>query len=245
MNVGSRRGRMAVTSEGVSGIVQCMVLEARDARRLGTLLGALMLIALYAPSAEAASSPKIELTATPAAVEPRAALTVSGEITGHLGALSFLHRVVLEERTGSRWTERAHARLGRNHDFALRWRVPNRAQTLSLRVRLIVLFRTRAISRIFAVNVMPPSPTPTQTLVIDPATVKAAPTPGEGGTLRLAGRVATRPGDILGSGVGEAAPFGFLLKVTSVRTEDADTIITVVPATLLEAIPVGSFQRVL
>jgi hypothetical protein len=82
-----------------------------------------------------------------------------------------------------------------------------------------------------------------QTQVIAPSAVRAAPSPGSGGTLRLAGNVVVRPGDVLASGIGDAAPSGFLLKATASRSDGGDTLVDVVPATLLEAMPEGHIDQ--
>ena len=79
--------------------------------------------------------------------------------------------------------------------------------------------------------------------VIAPSAVRAVPAPGSGGTLRLAGSVVVRPGDVLASGVGDAAPSGFLLKATASRSDGGDTLVDVVPATLLEAMPEGHIDE--
>ena len=76
-----------------------------------------------------------------------------------------------------------------------------------------------------------------QTQVIAPSAVEAAPVPGASGVLRLAGDAAVGAGDVLASGIGAAAPYGFLYKATYVGSEGGDTVVDVVPATLLEAIP--------
>ena len=82
-----------------------------------------------------------------------------------------------------------------------------------------------------------------QTDVIAPSTVLAAPDPGSSGTLRLSGDVAVAIGDVLASGIGDAAPYGFLVKATSVRHERGETLVDVVPATLLEALPEGHIDE--
>jgi hypothetical protein len=55
--------------------------------------------------------------------------------------------------------------------------------------------------------------------------------------------VALRPGDVLAAGVSQAAPYGFLVKATAVRPDGAQTVVDVVPATLLEALPEGRIEK--
>jgi hypothetical protein len=82
-----------------------------------------------------------------------------------------------------------------------------------------------------------------QTAVLAPSAVVAVPQPGTAGTLRLDGDVSVAPGDVLASGIGAAAPYGFLLKAVAVRHADGDTIVDAEPATLQEAIPETQFSR--
>lgn len=88
----------------------------------------------------------------------------------------------------------------------------------------------------------PPDSEPA-TQVLAPEAVVSAPAAGAAGTLRLAGRAAVTEGDVLASGIGQAAPYGFLFKAMAVRSEGSDTLVDVTPATLLEAIPEASIDE--
>jgi hypothetical protein len=88
-----------------------------------------------------------------------------------------------------------------------------------------------------------PSPNPAATLVISQAAVADAPAPGQSGVLVLSGVMAVKSGDVLAAGIGPQSPYGFLLKATAVRVEAGRTLVDVVPATLLEAIPEGEIHE--
>lgn len=88
-----------------------------------------------------------------------------------------------------------------------------------------------------------PAPDPPQTLVVAPSIVETAPGAGTIGVLRLTGAVAVEAGDVLASGIGDAAPYGFLFRATGVRGEGGDTLVDVRPATLREAIPEASIHE--
>jgi hypothetical protein len=226
-----------------------------------------MLLAVFASltlgtaSANARTKPKLKLTARPAVVAPAAMLTVSGRIKGRVPGARRALKVVLEERRGRRWRSRAAVRPTRRLTFVTRWRVPQATGRRTMRLRLLKRRRVLAVSARWHVRVRrpatggPPIPPPgppapggpsqRQTQVLAPGAIEAAPAPGASGVLRVSGHVAVKSGDVLASGIGAAAPYGFLLKVLGVGYEGGDTVIAVTPATLLEAVPAGEIHETL
>ena len=235
-----------------------------------TLRAALITTLALAAIPDAASAvPRIKITAKPAVAAPGDRIVVSGRISGVPTRAQKRVRVVLEERARGRWTRRTTARLATRATFAARWRLPATRANRSLRVRLMRGRKALAKSRAWTLDVRlpapalappgPAQPTPVataapttaapsppgspQTKVIGSTAVIGAPAPGQGGELRLDGSIAVAVGDVLASGIGPQAPYGFLLKATAVRSENGQTVVAVVPATLLEALPEGDIDR--
>ena len=219
----------------------------------------------------AVASARVVVSAKPALVQPSAMVRVSGRVGGVRGSTKSL-RVLAEEKSGRRWVSRAQGRLGARLVFALQWRSPSAAGARTMRLRLVRRRKTLATSSRWtltvttpqpgaqlgppaggapvatpapspAVTPAPASPAPAQTAVIAPAAVLRAPQPGAVGTLRLAGEVAVAPGDVLASGISDAAPYGFLVKARSVARAGGETVVEVEPATLQQAIPEAEFSR--
>lgn len=239
----------------------------RGAATLWLLLGALSGCLWLAPDADAATKPRLRITAKPAVVTTGARIVVSGRVVGRLPKPAGSLRVRVQRRVGTRWRNGASKRLARKGRFAVAWRAPSSAGRLRLRLRLLRGKRVLASSRAWRLMVTrpvapdpgggpaapgsgpaapgggPPGPAPASTLVISPATVADAPAPGQPGLLVLSGAVAVKAGDVLASGIGAQTPYGFLLKATAVRVEGGRTLVDVVPATLLEAIPAGEIHE--
>lgn len=218
--------------------------------------------------AQAAGKPRVRITVKPAVVAPSAPVRVSGRLTGRLPVRARALRVRLQQRAGSKWRTRVTSRPTKARRFKVRWAAPAQAGNVRLRLRLYRKRRVVATSASWRLTVaapapapapgpsgggiptpptpgggITPAPAPTETIVVAPATVKTAPAPGAAGVLTLSGSVPVETGDVLASGVGAAAPYGFLLKASAVRAEGGDTAVDVVPATLLEAMPEGEIDQ--
>jgi len=218
--------------------------------------------------ASAQAAPRISITAKPAVAAPSAQIAVTGRVKGLAARPAKQARILLEERSGSRWAKRSTARLGRRGVFTLKWQIPATTGRRSLRLRLVRGRRTLTRSAAWPLEVSapatatpptvtpvtvatgtptatatatatPPPPRPAQTQVLAGGLVLATPAPGTGGELRLDGTITVTVGDVLASGIGPNSPYGFLLKATAVRSEGGQTVVDVVPATLLEALPQG------
>jgi hypothetical protein len=226
-----------------------------------------MMLATASPATAAPA--KLKLATKPVVASAGTTVTVTGRIVGPRGSRRDV-RVLLEERRG-RWIRRAAAKPTRKLRFAVRWRAPKVPGKRTLRLRMVKGKRTLATTGRWTLTIAAPAPlasgpaTPTpvadpsppapvahgtepasrppQTHAIAPQTVIAAPAPGTAGTLRLDSAVPLQPGDVLAAGVSQAAPYGFLLKATTVRPDGAQTVADVVPATLLEALPQGRIDE--
>jgi hypothetical protein len=80
------------------------------------------------------------------------------------------------------------------------------------------------------------------TRVLRASQVVSAPAPGVGGVLRYSsgsGSGSVRVGEFVAADVGPATPFGLLERVVSVRRSGGSTVLSVVPASLVEAVPEG------
>jgi hypothetical protein len=168
----------------------------------------------------------------------------SGRAPTHGGA-----RVAVQARSGARWRTLVAGRTDHRGRFDLTWIVPG--QAARLRVRAVVEQGSRASDSSRAQRlVVKKSPgrvvtvTP-GTQVISAATVTAAPPPGQAGTVRFSGGNAVQVGNIIDVAPGPQTPDGMLAKVTSVIIDGATTDASTVPATLMQAIPAGSFDQTL
>ncbi|MEA2436361.1 MAG: hypothetical protein QOF65_917, partial [Thermoleophilaceae bacterium] len=77
------------------------------------------------------------------------------------------------------------------------------------------------------------------TRVLRPARILAAPSPGAAGKLRYDGPVGVRAGQFVAADVGPQTPYGLLGRVVSARREGGDTVLSVAPARLTDAVPAG------
>ena len=234
--------------------------EARAPGRRSMVGVGLLVVAVWgclwlAPDSDAATKPRLRITAKPAVVETGARVVVSGRVVGQLPNPAKSLRVRVQRRVGTRWRPGTSGRLARKARFGVRWRAPSSAGRLRLRLRLTRGKRVIATSRAWRLTVRrrtAPAPAtglgtsplsaPPATLVIDASVVVDAPDAGASGVLILAGGVAVKAGDVLAAGIGPQTPYGFLFKATAVRVEAGRTVVDVVPATLLEAIPEGGLH---
>ena len=181
-------------------------------------------------TAQAAAGKRSSVSAAiPAAVGTGDRVKIAGRVAGSPLPLT----VVLEQRAGGRWVVRARARAKKpGGAFSLRWRAPARRGVVTLRV---VERRARAASRPTRVAVAPVD-------VLAPAKVAAAPPLGAAGELRYQGRAAVRAGEYVALDVGPQTPYGLLARVTSLRSENGQTLLQTQPASLLDVIPAGSIE---
>jgi hypothetical protein len=82
-------------------------------------------------------------------------------------------------------------------------------------------------------------------VVLDPSVVSSARAPGAPGRLVYGGGDSVQAGEIIAIGVGPATPNGLLARATKSTTRGGQTVVSTVPATLLEALPEGSIEAVL
>jgi hypothetical protein len=203
-------------------------------------------VALGSSSHRHHPSPQIQVLVKPAAVDAGAGVNVAGRIA-HPGK-SGAYRIDLQTKLGKKFSTVVTAKPTAKHRYSLDYRPSATSGTVKLRVRLRRGGRELSHSRPWSLSVRgrqpaaPASPT-SRTLVLDPATVLSVPAPGEAGTLRLAGYVDLRVGDVIAIGLGPNTPNGFLGRITSVSHDDTSTTAETVPATLPEALPEGEFSQ--
>jgi hypothetical protein len=80
------------------------------------------------------------------------------------------------------------------------------------------------------------------TSFLAPSEVIDAPAAGTVGTLRYRGGAAVRSGSFVAVDVGPRTPEGLLGRVVAERSDGLDTVIDIVPASVVEAVPEGSFD---
>ena len=154
--------------------------------------------------------------------------------------------VRIQKRVGRGWVTVVSGHSSRRGSFELTWAAPARRGLVV--VRAVVGGRLHAISPVRTIRVLalakgqsPIVPART-TEVLSPAAVSSAPAPGTAGTLVYSGGNDAQVGSIIAIGAGPNTPDGFLGRVTSVHQEGVRTVVSTVPATLLEAVPNGSLD---
>lgn len=221
-----------------------MRLVFRSTTRVRVVLLVIVLLALggSAGASSAAAKPtRSHVTATfPRVVGPRGLIVVSGKARGHAPHA----RLRLERRVGGSW--RAVSGRRRARTFSFHWRAPRHGHRLKLRVALTQGRRTLATSHSKTVSVRRGGPkvagAGASATVIPPASVKAVPAAGSGGTVQLSGKWSPQVGSALAVNVGPNTPDGFLGKIVGVTHEGGGTLVQTVPTTLPDAIPDGSFS---
>lgn len=209
--------------------------------RAGAALLALLCLPLLAGSANAAA-PKLN-----------ASFGVAGNLVKVRGSVGrgapkkalprSRWRAVLEEKAGRRWQRRASAKLrtrkGGNSRYALSWRSSSTRAKARLRVRIAAAKRTIAKSpvRVLAFKGRVPQPK-----VVRIAAKKVLRLPSRAKrSLVISGAHKLKPGEFLNAAPSEKVPAGFLLKVVSSKVAKAKTTVQVMPASLYEAVPNGSY----
>ncbi|MGO9957763.1 MAG: hypothetical protein ACLP50_17625, partial [Solirubrobacteraceae bacterium] len=220
----------------------------------GMLRGRLLVVALVAAlsticmSGVAFAAGRVAVRVSlgaPKAVTAGGLASFSGKVSG----VSAGAALVVLERSGGRWVVIVRGRSGKAGRFAVTWIVPAKARSAAVRVvayrgkRIAVTSAKRTLvvrKAKGAVDVVSP-----ETGVLSASTVTSAPAPGRAGVLRYSGGNDVQVGQILAIGSGPETPDGFLGRVTTVRTSGGQTVLQTVPATLMQAIPSGSFDQTL
>jgi hypothetical protein len=183
--------------------------------------------------------------AAPAAARVRVSariplVTITGEtvrVGVRVRGLRGSARVVLEQRVPRRgWAARVRE-VAPGGSSSLAWRAPGVAGVVVVRVVLTGHGRLLAATRARRVAV-------SATTVLAPSRVVAAPPPGTAGQIRYRGTAAVRAGSFVAADAGPATPFGLLGRVVAESIEARDTVLDVVPATLVEAVPEGHVAAV-
>jgi hypothetical protein len=197
-------------------------------RHRNALVGTIAAVGLLVPSA-APGAARVRLSASIPLVTTTAQTVRVGVRVGPLRGSA---RAVLEQRVrGRRWVVRArHVALAGSSSLA--WRAPDAPGVVVLRVALVRRGRVLAATRARRVAV-------SATTVLAPARVLAAPPPGRAGQLRYRGAAVVRSGSFVAADLGPATPFGLLGRVVGERADGDDTVLELVPATLVEAVPEG------
>lgn len=148
-------------------------------------------------------------------------------------------RAVLERKRGRRAVTVKRARIKRGR-FSISWRVPGRAKSVTVRVRIMRGGRTLARGSWRSVRLTPKPAAPVR--VPAPSRVVAAPPADGPGTLVLSGRTNITTGSTIAVGPGPQTPAGLIARATSVTRRGGQTIVQTVPATIVDAVPVGELE---
>lgn len=214
-------------------------------------------LVLSATAAPARATAKPRLTTTvPSQVQVGAPVKVGVRWTGRRGT-----RLVVERRLTRGWKTVTTGRLGSSAKTVI-FAAPNTVQKLVVRVRLMNRGRTIATSPKRSVFIVKkpvtsappvtvtvrgdsPPPMPTRApppryaapITPDAGTLAEAPPAGQAGVLRIRGSVDAKVGQSVAIGITERTPFGYLGKVTSVTSENGETVLGVEPAAMQQVIP--------
>lgn len=208
-------------------------------------IGCVAVLGLCLPGAAFATShrstPRVSV-AGPRQVAAGGLASFTGRATGVSRA-----GLAVERHVARRWVVVARGRAGNRGRYALTWITPTKAQTLRLRAVVLSGSRIVASSTVRRLIITKAKGRPVTVSasdqVISAQTVMSAPAPGKAGVMRYAGGNQVQVGQIIAVGQGPSTPDGFLGKVTSIRASGGQTVVRTVPATLMEAIPTGSFNE--
>jgi hypothetical protein len=207
-------------------------------RRVVVVVLALLVVVLGAPAAQAAQRSRVTAS-FPTAVPAKGTLLAAGRLTGSARSIT----VVLQQRNGKRWVARAKKRMhGASRRFTLRWRVPAKAGTTSVRVVLLRGHRQAAKSPAKKITILPASAGTGARVALGTSSITAAPPSGAPGQIRTTGNAPVSAGDVVAAGVSPATPNGYLGRATAVGHDSTSTVLTVTPTTLIDAVPQGSFN---
>lgn len=177
----------------------------------------------------------------PAVVSAGGLVSFAGSVSGASSA-----RMVAQRRLGSRWVALARGSLGRGGRFVLTWGASSKAGRLEVRV-LASLARGGLVASVVRVVVVRAAAGPAAVVsgkaqVLAASTIAAAPAPGSAGALRYAGANSVQVGQIVAIGEGPATPDGFLGRVTAVSSSGGETVLSTVPASLVQVVQSGAFD---
>lgn len=187
-----------------------------------------------------ASPSRLTLRA-PARVRAGSLISVTGQVKPAASGM-----VKIQQRAGGRWIAVASGRANRGGRFVLTWPAPTHVGVLVVRAaegaRSVVTSSARTLRVLALAKGKRPVVASGNTEVLSPAVVSSAPAPGTAGLLAYSGGNEAHVGQIIAIGAGAATPDGFLGRVTGIRQEGSRTVLSTVPATLLEAVPNGSLN---
>jgi hypothetical protein len=201
----------------------------------------LALACLCAP-ADASASPNLSFRA-PGSVRAGSLATFSGRVLGGAGDLA-----VVQRRVRRQWRALVGGVPNARGRFVLTWPAPTKRGKLMVRAVLSSAHGMVATSRARTLRVLAAKKgsalvtVPSRDQVLDPSVVSSLPAPGRAGMLRYAGGNQLRAGQIIAIGQGPSTPNGFLGRATKVVTRNGQTVVSTVPATLLDAVPSGTLD---
>lgn len=217
----------------------------RPSKAVGRLLQAFVaLFAAFAlsasPAVAAQAQSTVRLSSLGAKAKPTSLITFTGSAGRKANA-----KVTIERKSGRAWRSIAKGRTAARGRFSLTWITPSRASRITVRARLgsrsSKTRNVRVLAPVKGAKTVKVSPL---TRIISPSVVESVPVPGAPGAVTYAGGNDAKAGQIVVIGQGEATPDGFLGKVTDVDRKNGETVVSTVPATLLDAVPEGSFDLV-
>ena len=162
-----------------------------------------------------------------------------GKVTGRVPRSVQAAQVMLQRQRPPHKAWKTIATASAKHGkFAFSVRTPRMTGALKLRVIAGPANRPSAKSGVFALPV-------TQTQVLRARNVVSAPAPGHGGKLVYDGTARPAKGGFIAVGVGKATPDGLLVRVISVAGSRRHWVVTVKPASVFDAVPVGNVNLTL
>lgn len=202
------------------------------------LIAIAAVVAASAAAVPAQAAGTVTLKSVGAKKKPTSLVTFNGRAGKRSGT-----KVTIQRKSGGSWTVIAKGRTGKRGAFALTWITPSRASAVTVRAA-----QGGGVSAPRSFRVLKPAKgakkikVSKKTRVISPSAVQSVPAAGQPGTVTYAGGNDAAPGQIMVVGQGDATPDGFIGKVTKVAQKDGDTVVTTVPASLLDAVPEGSMD---
>ncbi len=205
-----------------------------------SLLSRTILVAAVAlvPATAQAKAGGVTVTAKPKAPRASTLVTFKGRAGTKAGK-----RVMVQRRSGRKWTTLAKGRTAKRGAYALTWIAPSKKAKLKVRTTL-----GGKKSKLRSLTIRPrPKGAPKvrvskKTRIIAPSAVSSIPAPGEPGKVTYAGGNDIAKGALVVVGKGPDTPEGFLGRVTDVDRAGGATVAQTVPATLIDAVPEGSTE---
>jgi hypothetical protein len=206
------------------------------------LLSFLLVLAAGVSSAWAASSGARVVLHAPRRVAADGMVVLSGTVP----RVAPGSRVSVQRRSGAGWVVAAAGRVAKHGRFELAWVSPPKAAVVWVRVvgyrgnKLVGASRVRRV--VVSRRTGPVVLVSSRTQVLAASTVVSASAAGTRGSLVFAGGNDVSVGQIIAIGGGPATPDGFLGQVTGVSVSGGKTTVQTKPATLMQAVPTGSFD---